>query len=67
MSEVITVGPDLAKNVFQVNGADASAFGVLCRQLRRDLVLAFFSHLPPCLVAMIEACGGGHYLGPRAL
>jgi transposase len=25
-------------------------------------VLAFFSHLPPCLVAM-EACGGAHFWG----
>jgi hypothetical protein len=29
MSEIITVGLDLAKNVFQVHGADASGLGVL--------------------------------------
>ena len=63
MSEIITAGLDFAKNVFQVHGADASGNGVLRRQLRRDQVLAFFSDLPPCLFAMMEACGGGHFSG----
>lgn len=70
MSEIIAVGLDLAENVFvafgdssiQVYGADASGRGVLRKKLRRDQVLAFFSHLPPCLVAM-EACGGTHFWG----
>jgi transposase len=62
MSEIITVGLDLEKNVFQVHGADASGLGVLRKKLIRDQVLAFFSHLPPCLVAM-EACGGAHFWG----
>ena len=62
MSEITTVGLDLAKNVFQVHGADASGLGVLRKKLRRDQVLAFFSQLPPCLVAM-EACGGAHFWG----
>ena len=62
MSDIITVGLDLAKNVFQVHGADASGVGVLRKKLRRGQVLAFFSHLPPCLVAM-EACGGAHFWG----
>jgi transposase len=62
MSEIITVGLDLAKNVFQVHGADAPGLGVLRKKLRWDQVLAFFSRLPPCLVAM-EACGGAHFWG----
>jgi transposase len=45
MSEIITVGLDLAKNVFQVHGADASGRAVLRKKLRRDQVLAFFSQL----------------------
>jgi len=60
MSEIITVGRDLAKNVFQVHGADASGRAVLRKKLRRDQVLAFFSQLQPCVVAM-EACGGAHF------
>ena len=62
MSEIITVGLDLAKNVFQVHGADASGRGVLRKKLRRDQVLTFFVQLRPCVVAM-EACGGAHFWG----
>ncbi|QPM90110.1 IS110 family RNA-guided transposase [Pseudooceanicola algae] len=60
MSEIITVGLDLAKNVFQVHGADGAGRAVLRKKLRRMQVLAFFSQLPPCVVAM-EACGGAHF------
>ena len=62
MSEIITVGLDLAKNVFQAHGADASGQAVLRKKLRRDQVLSFFSQLPSCIVAM-EACGGAHFWG----
>ncbi|MGF6862737.1 hypothetical protein ABIE69_003327 [Rhodobacteraceae bacterium MBR-64] len=62
MSEITTVGLDLAKNVFQMHGADASGGVVLRKKLRRDQVLAFFSQMPPCVVAM-EACGGAHFRG----
>lgn len=41
MSEIITVGLDLAKNVFQAHGADALGRAVLRKKLRRDQVLAF--------------------------
>ena len=65
MSEITTVGLDLAKNVFQVHGADASGRTELRKKLRRDQVQAFFSQLQPCVVAM-KACGGAgcaqHYL-----
>lgn len=62
MSEIITVGLDLAKNVFQAHGADASGRAVLRKKLRRAQVLEFFSQLPACVVAM-EACGGAHFWG----
>lgn len=62
MSDVITVGLDLAKNVFQAHGADASGRAVLRKKLRRAQVLEFFSQLPACVVAM-EACGGAHFWG----
>jgi len=62
MSEIITVGLDLAKNVFQVHGADGSGEAVLRKKLRRDQVPAFFGQLSPCIVAM-EACGGAHFWG----
>lgn len=62
MLEIITVGLDLAKNVFQVHGADGAGRAVMRKKLRRAQVLAFFEDLSPCVVAM-EACGGAHYWG----
>jgi len=40
MSEIVEIGPDLAKNALQVHGVDASGCGVLCRKSKRDQVLA---------------------------
>lgn len=62
MSGVIMVGPDLAKSVFQVHGSEGSGRVVLRKKLQRAQVLAFFSQLRPCIVAM-EACGGAHFWG----
>ena len=55
MSEVMVIGLDLAKHVFQVHGADASGRAVIRKQLRRAQVLAFFGRQPRCVMAM-EAC-----------
>ena len=62
MSDIITVGLDLAKNIFQVHGADGAGRAVLRKKLRRVQVLEFFSQLPRCVVAM-EACGGAYFWG----
>ena len=62
MSDVIAVGLDLAKTVFQMHGADASRKAVLGQRLRRGQVLKFLGWLPSCAVAM-EACGGAHHWG----
>src|SRR5262249_53339153 len=60
MSEVTTIGLDLAKHVFQVHGIDAQGATVLRKRLRRGQVLAFFSRIPRCLVGL-EACATAHY------
>lgn len=60
MVEVSTIGLDIAKQVFQADGGDASGQPVFRRQLRRSEVLKFFGKLPPCVVGM-EACGTAHY------
>lgn len=60
MGEIITIGLDLAKSVFQVHGVDAAGAVVERRRLRRADVLKFFSGLPRCLVGM-EACGSSHF------
>lgn len=58
--EITAVGFDIAKNVFQVHGADARGKVIARKKLKRPQVLAYFASLPPCLVGM-EACGGSHY------
>ncbi|MGH6840278.1 MAG: IS110 family transposase [Methylocella sp.] len=58
--EITTIGLDLAKNIFQVHGVDATGQIVVRRSLRRAQMLPFFARLPSCLVGM-EACGTSHY------
>ena len=60
MKNVTTIGLDLAKQVFQVHGADAEGAPLFNRKLRRAEVLRFFEKLQPCLVGM-EACASAHY------
>ncbi|TIS85960.1 MAG: IS110 family transposase, partial [Mesorhizobium sp.] len=60
MLEVNTIGLDLAKNVFQAHGSDASGTVLFKKKLRRDHVLRFLAAQPASTVAM-EACAGGHY------
>jgi transposase len=60
VKDVTTIGLDLAKQVFQVHGADADGAPLFNRKLRRAEVLRFFEKLPPCLVGM-EACASAHY------
>jgi transposase len=60
VSEVSTIGLDIAKHVFQVHGADASGRAVLRRKIGRAKVLAFFGSQPRCVVAL-EACGSAHH------
>ena len=55
MGEVSTIGLDLAKEVFQVHGADAAGAVVFRKRLRRTAFLQFFAAQAPCGVAM-EAC-----------
>ena len=60
MNEAITIGVDLAKNVFQVHGVDVEGAVVFRRQLRRARVLPFFKKHPRSLVGM-EACATAHH------
>lgn len=60
MVEIMRIGMDTSKSVFQLHGVDAADQVVLRKKLRRRDMLAFFAKLPPCRVGM-EACGGSHY------
>lgn len=63
---IVTVGLDLAKQVFQVHGVDENGRVIVRRQLRRDPVESFFRDLSPCLVGM-EACATAHHWARRIL
>lgn len=61
----ITIGVDLAKNVFSVCSVNASG-RVLDRQdLRRDKFSAWLVQVPAGTVVAMEACSGAHYWGRR--
>ena len=60
MTEITTIGVDIAKRIFQVHGVDKNGKTVLKKKLMRGQVLMFMVNLPKCLVG-IEACGGANY------
>ncbi len=60
MEQVVTIGLDIAKSVFQVHGIDAQGAVVVRQRLQRSRVLPFFAKRGPCLVG-IEACGSAHH------
>jgi len=64
MGEVSIIGIDLAKNSFQVHGAQSDGSVAFRRKLTRARVLPFLTSHPGCVVAM-EACAGAHHWGRR--
>ncbi|ABE63822.1 transposase IS116/IS110/IS902 [Nitrobacter hamburgensis X14] len=58
--QVVRIGLDLAKYVFEVHGVDSHGKVVVRKTLRRNAGAHFFANLPPCLVGM-EASNGAHY------
>ena len=58
---IVTLGIDLAKNVFALHGVDATGRAVLVRpSVPRGKLLEAVAALPPCLIGM-EACSGAHH------
>jgi len=62
MGEVITIGLDIAKLLFQVHGVDETGAVVIRKRVTRSKMLVFFGSLKPCLVG-IEACPAAHHWG----
>lgn len=60
MSDLMTVGVDLAKTVFYVVAVDRGGRQVWRRKLTRKQLLTYFARLERCRIAL-EACGGAHY------
>ena len=57
----VTVGIDLAKNVFAVHGVDETGKAVLVRpEVPRAKLMELIANVPPCLIGM-EACSGAHH------
>jgi transposase len=60
VEQIIRIGMDTSKHVFQLHGVNAAEQPVLRKKLRRKEMLEFFRKLPATVIA-IEACGGSHH------
>jgi transposase len=60
--QITTLGIDVAKNVFQLHGADARGRAVFSRRVKRNQLLHAVASLPPCVIGM-EACGSAQHWG----
>jgi len=60
VDQIIRIGMDTSKHVFQLHGVDAAEQPVLRKRLRRGQVERFFARLAPTEVGL-EACGGAHH------
>lgn len=57
---ITIVGIDIAKNVFQLHGADSKGETVFRKRLSRKKLVDYIAQIEPCLIAM-EACGGANH------
>ena len=60
MNDLIRIGMDTSKSVFQLHGVDTDERPMLRKKLRRRQVVEFFEKLPRTQIG-IEACGAAHY------
>jgi len=60
VEQIIRIGMDTSKHIFQLHGVDAAEQPVLRKRLGRKQMVAFFAKLPPSVIGM-EACGAAHY------
>ena len=60
MEQVIRIGMDTSKHIFQIHGVNEAEEPILRRKFRRKEMIAFFEKLEPAEVA-IEACAASHH------
>lgn len=60
MEQIIRIGMDTSKSVFQLHGVNAAEQPVLRKKLSRKEMMKFFEKTPPTTIAL-EACGGSHH------
>lgn len=58
---MVTIGIDLAKNVFPIDGVDDTGKAMLAKpRVPRGQLATLTAQLPACLIGM-EACSGAHH------
>lgn len=58
---MVTIGIDLARNVFAIHGVDEAGKAMLINpRVPRDRLVTLISQLPACLIGM-EACPDAHH------
>lgn len=60
MEQIIRIGMDTSKHVFQLHGVNAAEEVMVRKKLRRKEMVTYFEKALPTVVA-IEACGGSHH------
>jgi transposase len=60
MDQLIRIGMDTSKRIFQLHGVNQAEQPILRKKLRRADMVAFFARLAPTEIA-IEACGASHH------
>lgn len=59
MEQIIRIGMDTSKHIFQLHGVNAAEDVVVRKKLRRKEMVTFFEKAAPTVIAL-EACGGSH-------
>ncbi|MGO7564940.1 IS110 family transposase, partial [Rhizobium johnstonii] len=60
MDQIIRIGMDTSKHVFQLHGVNAAERPILRKKMRRKEMVDFFTTCPPTAIA-IEACAASHH------
>jgi len=60
VEQIIRIGIDTSKSVFQLHGVNAAEQPVLRKRLRRKEMVDFFTKCQPTVIG-IEACGASHH------
>ena len=60
MDQIIRIGMDTSKHVFQLHDVNAAEQPILRKRMRRKEMVDFFAKCPPTVIA-IEACGASHH------
>lgn len=60
MEQIIRIGMDTSKSVFQLHGVNAAEQAILRKKLSRREMVKFFEKAAPTSIAL-EACGGSHH------